>query len=347
MNMKTLKVGILGYGLSGRIFHGAIMDAVEGFEITKIVTTNLEKRTQALNDFPEAKVVRASTEVFVDEAIDLVVVATPNTKHAELAEAAMRSGKHVVIEKPFTVTTEEAEQLIKVSKETGKMLTVYHNRRFDSDFKTIKALLVSNKLGRVVEYEAHFDRFRNTFKENAWREKDLPGSGILYDLGAHLIDQALCLFGMPNEVYGDIRAQRQGETDDNFEVILYYPDLKVTLKAGMLVKELPPHFTIYGTEGSFVKYGLDVQEGDLRADKRPLDNTWGREPKALWGILNTVDKRQKVKSLQGDYRAFYQNVYNHLVSGEPLAIKAEEAKNVIDIIECAMESNREKKRIQL
>lgn len=345
--MKKIKVGILGYGLSGRLFHGAIMGAVEGFEISKIVTTDLEKRAQALIDFPKCKVVRAATEVFVDESIDLVVVAVPNTKHAELAEAAMLSGKHVVIEKPFTVTTKEADHLINISKETGKMLTVYQNRRFDGDFKTIKALLSTNKLGRIVEYEAHFDRFRKSFKENSWREKDIPGSGILYDLGAHLIDQALCLFGLPEEVYGDIRAQRQGETDDNFEVILYYPELKVTLKAGMLVKELPPHFTIYGTQGSFVKYGLDVQEGDLRADKRPVDDLWGDEAKELWGILNTTEKRQRVKSIKGDYRDFYKNVYNHLTKEEALEISAVEARNVILIIECALQSNVEKKRIQL
>ncbi len=345
--MKKIRVGIIGYGLSGRIFHGAIMAAVEGFEVAKIVTRNLEKRKQALEDFPMCRVVRTTTEVFMDESIDLVVVSTPNTEHAALAEEAMRSAKHVVVEKPFTVTTEEAEQLIKVSQETGKMLTVYQNRRFDSDFRTVQALLATKKLGRIVEYEAHFDRFRNTFKEDAWREKALPGSGILYDLGAHLIDQVLCLFGLPIEIYADIRAQRKGETDDNFELILYYPDLKVTLKAGMLVKELPPRFALYGTAGSFVKYGLDIQEEALRSDRRPVDETWGEEPKHLWGILNTVETRRRVKSLKGDYRSFYQNVYNHLTIGESLEVTAEEAKEVIRIIECAQLSNCEKKRIQI
>lgn len=346
-NMKNINVGIIGYGLSGRIFHGAIINAVEGFSIKKIVTTNLEKRDQAIKDIPDVKVVRAATEIFVDEDIDLVVISTPNVKHAELAEAALRSGKHVVIEKPFTVTSKEARDLIDTAKEMNRMISVYHNRRYDSDFRTVKAIIDTGKLGRLVEYEAHFDRFRNTFKDNAWREKDQPGAGILYDLGSHLIDQALCLFGLPTEIYGDIRAQRQGETDDNFELILYYPDLKVTLKAGMLVKELPPHFTLYGTSGSFVKYGLDVQEGHLKEGLRPVDDTWGVEPKDLWGRLDTEDKCQRVKSLRGDYRDYYKNIYNHLRAGDPLDVKAEEACHVIEIIEKAMESNKNKARVAL
>jgi len=345
--MQTLKVGILGYGLSGRIFHGAIINAVKGFEVTKIVTTDLDKRAQALEDFPAVKVVRAATEVFVDEEIDLVVVAAPNAKHAELAEAAMHAGKHVIIEKPYTVTVDEAKRLIEVAKETDRCLSVYHNRRFDSDFRTVKALLETDKLGRIVEFEARFDRFRPAFKESVWKEKAIPGSGVLYDLGSHLIDQAIELFGLPKEVYADIRAQRQGEADDNFELILYYPEIKVTLKAGMLVKEPSPRFTIYGTQGSFTKYGLDVQEENLRNGERPVNERWGLEPRGLWGTLDSIETKQKVKSLRGDYRDYYQNIYDHLVKGEALIVKPEQAQKVIEIIELAIRSNNEKRRISL
>lgn len=345
--METLKVGIIGYGLSGRIFHGAILSGTKGFEVKKVVTTDLDKRAQALEDFPLVKVVRAATEVFVDEEIDLVVIAIPNEKHAELAEAAMHSEKHVIIEKPFTVTSEEAERLIQVSKETGKTLSVYHNRRFDSDYRTVKALLETDKLGRIVEYEARFDRFRPEIKENAWREKDMPGSGILYDLGSHLIDQALDLFGKPDEVYGDIRAQREGAIEDNFELILYYPTIKVTLKAGMLVKEPSPRFTLYGTEGSFTKFGLDVQEDDLRNGERPVNERWGLEPRGLWGTIDSVETKQKVKSLRGDYRDYYYNIYDHIVKGEALIVTPEQSKMVIEIIEAAIKSNKEKRRISI
>ncbi|MGB3366155.1 MAG: Gfo/Idh/MocA family oxidoreductase, partial [Acidaminobacteraceae bacterium] len=232
--MNKVNVGIIGYGLSGRIFHSAIINSLEEFEICKIVTRNSQKRKMALEDNKNIEVVENVSEIFEDDSIDLVVISTPNTSHVELAMQAMNSGKHVVIEKPFTVTSKEALKLINLSKETGKMLSVYQNRRFDGDFKTLKKVIAAGSLGRLVEFESHFDRFRNKLKENAWREDALPGSGILYDLGAHLIDQALDLFGLPDEIYGDIRSQRKGKVDDNFELILYYTDLKVTLKSGSL-----------------------------------------------------------------------------------------------------------------
>ncbi len=188
-------------------------------------------------------------------SIDLVVISTPNTMHFDLAKQAMEAGKHVVIEKPFTVTSQEGQMLLHIAKQTNRILSVYQNRRFDSDFKTVKKIIESGDLGRLVEFESHFDRFRPDIKQNAWREDPLPGSGILYDLGAHLIDQALALFGMPEEVYGDVRLQRHGKVDDNFEVILYYPELKVTLKSSALVKEPLPRFILLGTKGGYMKYG--------------------------------------------------------------------------------------------
>lgn len=345
--MKTLNVGIIGYGLSGRFFHGAIIGATPGFEVKKIVTSDLEKRAQALEDFPSVKVVRAATEVFVDESIDLVIIAAPNAKHAELAETAMRSGKHVVVEKPFTVSTEEADYLIAVSKEVGKCITVYHNRRFDSDYRTVKALMATDKLGRIVEYEARYDRFRPTLKEHAWKEKALPGGGILYDLGSHLIDQALDLFGKPEEVYGDVRALRRGETDDSFEVILYYPEIKVTLKSSMLVKEPSLRFALYGTAGSYTKYGVDVQEDALRNGERPGGEQWGVEPRGLWGTVDSMETKQKVRSLKGDYRDYYRNLYDHIVRGTELIVTAEDGRNVIAVIEAAYRSNSEKRRISI
>lgn len=345
--MKKVNVGIIGYGLSGRIFHGAIINGIEGFSIKKIVTRDLEKKELALKEIEGVTVVESAKEVFEDKTIDLVVISTPNTSHASLAEEAMKSGKNVVIEKPFTVTSEEGQRILDISKKTGKLLSVYQNRRFDGDFKTIKKILKEGHLGRLVEFESHFDRFRNQFKVNSWREENIPGSGILYDLGAHLVDQALDLFGIPEEVYGDVRSQRQGKTDDNFEMILYYPELKVTLKSGSLVKEPLPRFILQGTEGGFVKFGLDVQEDALRRGERPKDNTWGQEPESMWGILNTIEERKYVKTEKGDYQDYYKNIYDVIINNEDLIVTGEHGLNVIKIIEAAILSNKEKRRVAI
>jgi len=342
-----IKVGIIGYGLSGRIFHGAIINAVEGFEIKKIVTRNKDKKKQAESDIEDVTVVDSSEDVFQDTTIDLVVISTPNTMHFDLAKQAMEAGKHVVIEKPFTVTSQEGQMLLHIANQTNRVLSVYQNRRFDSDYKTVKKIIESGELGRLVEFESHFDRFRPDIKQNAWREDPLPGSGILYDLGAHLIDQALALFGMPDEVYGDVRFQRHGKVDDNFEVILYYPELKVTLKSSALVKEPLPRFILQGIKGGYIKYGLDVQEDALRGGERPVDDAWGTEPEPLWGVLNTIEERRTVESEQGDYRDFYRNIHNAITNGEELAVKGQDGLNVIKIIEAVVESNKEKRRVSM
>lgn len=344
--MKLINVAIIGYGLSGRIFHGAIINAVDGFHIKTIMTNHPDKKQNAYADFPDITIVSSFEEILNDDDIDLVVVATPNTSHYDLASRALYAGKHVIIEKPFTVTTHNALRLIDIQNETGKLLSVYHNRRFDGDFKTVADLINHDKLGRLVEFESHFDRFRNTVKPHAWREEALPGSGMLYDLGAHLIDQALYLFGLPHEVYADMSSQRRSVVDDQFEIILYYSELKVTLKSGILVKEAIPRFILHGTDGSFVKYGLDVQEAKLKAGERPTDDDWGYEPETSWGILNT-DNRQKIKTHPGDYRAYYQNIYDTIVHGEELEVTSQHGFDVIRIIEAAIQSQQEKKRIEI
>lgn len=345
--MALLKVGIIGYGLSGKVFHGAIIKTVEGFEVSKIYTSDPVKKAQALEDFDQVEVVSTPEAIINAPEIDLVVICTPNTSHKPLAEAALRNGKHVVIEKPFTVTLEEAVELIVIAKEMNSCLSVYHNRRFDGDFKTLKKIIKENKVGRIVELESHFDRFRNAFKENSWREEAHPGSGTLYDLGSHLIDQALHLFGLPKEVYGDYASQRRGVVDDQFEIILYYDELKVTLKAGNLVKAPTPRFMLLGTEGTYVKYGLDVQEDALRKGLLPQDAHWGEESEDMYGILNTLDARTVVVSERGDYRDYYKGIYEAITKNAPLPVSAEDGANVIKIIHAVIESNREKRRVEL
>lgn len=358
---KPIQVGILGYGLSGRIFHGAIIASVEGYVIKRIIARDPEKQSLAKKEHPSAIVTADVEDVFSDLEIDLVIVSTHNTTHAAFARRAMLSDKNVVVEKPFTVTSEEAKQLIMVAEQTGKVLSVYQNRRYDSDFLTVKKIIDSGKLGRIVSFESHFDRFRPEPKTNAWREEALPGSGTFYDLGPHLIDQALTLFGYPEALYADITNQRKGKVDDAFGLILYYPELQVHLKASNLVKEPTPRFAIYGTEGSFVKYGLDVQEAKLRDDgARPpqllrtengswFDTApdWGVESEDIFGKLNSTNYEGIHLSEKGDYRRFYTDLYDAITQKKPPYVTGSDGQKVIEIIEAAFKSNLEKKRISL
>jgi predicted dehydrogenase len=348
---KKIKVGIIGFGMAGRVFHAPIINSTKELELSKIVSSRKETFETVKKLYPQVEVVSDIDELLRDDTIDLVVITAPNTYHVELAEKALLANKHVVVEKPFTITSKEADKLIELSKKQKRVLTVNQNRRWDSDFLTVKKIIEDGLLGRIVEYEAHFDRFRNYFKNN-WREEKIPGSGILYDLGSHLIDQAQCLFGLPKEIMADIRIQRKGGvTDDSFEVILHYEKIKVTLKAGMLVREPLPRFIVLGDKGSFVKYGLDVQEAALKKGKFPNNvQNWGEEPEELWGVLNTNIKglhfRGKVESLRGDYRKFYENVYKTILGEEELKVKPEEARNTIRIIELAMESSNQKRTVK-
>lgn len=351
--MKQVNVGLLGFGASGKFFHAPIFTSVQGFNLSKIFTRSEEKKEQAAILYPESTIVDEVEAIIDDENIDLVIITLPNTSHFDMAKRALIAGKHVVVEKPFTTTVEEATALINISREEGKLLSVFQNRRYDGDFLTVQQVIKSGKLGNIKEFESHFDRFRPTINSQAWRELNLPGSGILFDLGAHLIDQAVHLFGMPNEVYADVDAQRDnGLVDDHFELIFYYDDLKVTLKSGMLVKEAMPRFIILGDQGSYVKYGLDPQEAELKQGFRPDEwDDWGQEDPKDYGIINTVDMglnfRGPVETLVGDYRKYYQNIYNAIVSDTALEVTAEEARNVIQLIEIANQSNIEKRRIIL
>lgn len=352
-DMKEVNVGLLGFGMSGKFFHAPVFTSVQGFNLAKIFTRSEDKKEQANILYPEAMVVDNVEAIIDDESIDLVIVTLPNTSHFDIAKRALIAGKHVVVEKPFTTTVEEATALINISKEEGKLLSVFQNRRYDGDYLTVQQVVNSGKLGKVKEFESHFDRFRPNINPLAWRESDLPGSGMLFDLGSHLIDQAVQLFGMPKEVYADVYTQRDnGLVDDHFELIFYYSDIKVTLKSGMLVKEPLPRFIVMGTQGSFIKYGLDPQEAELKQGFRPDDwDDWGVEDSKNYGIINTVENglniRGPVETLVGDYRKYYENIYDAIVLGTPLAVTAEQGRNVIKLIEIAKQSNQEKRRISV
>jgi len=346
--VTKIQVGLIGYGIAGQVFHAPMINAVSDLKLTKVVERHSER---SRDRYPWVEVVKDAEALFSDAAIDLVVIATPNTSHFELAQQALSAGKHVVIDKPFTTTSNQAQQLINLAQQHNRILSVHHNRRWDGDFQTVKQLLEQGYLGRLVEYEAHYDRFRNTLKPGAWRETSNLGSGLLFDLGSHLIDQAQVLFGLPQTITADIRSQRDGaRADDYFEIGLDYAGLKVILRAGMLVRELGPHFILHGTEGSFVKYGMDTQEAALRQGLTPSDQpNWGAEPQTQWGTLNTqiggLHFYGQLETLHGCYQAFYQNVAQAIDQGVALEVQPEQARNTIRIIELALESHREKRTV--
>ncbi|MEO6232807.1 MAG: oxidoreductase [Ferruginibacter sp.] len=348
---KVIKVGLIGFGIGGQIFHAPVLTTVKGLSLVKIRAVKPEQVVVAKSKYPGATVVATPEEIFNDKNIDLVIITTPNTSHHSLATQALLAGKHVVVDKPFTITSAEADDLIALAEKQGVVLSVYHSRRFDSDFYTIQQIVHKRLLGEIVELESRYDRFRNFLKPTAWREEDAPGTGILYDLGSHLIDQVQVLFGLPDAITADLRTQRKGgKAIDNFEVILHYPGIKASVKAGMLVKESLARFILLGKDGSFVKYGMDVQEEALKAGfTSQTKENWGVEPADIWGTLNTELNGQhfvgKIESEKGNYPAFYQNIYNAIVGKEQLAVTALQARNNIRIIELAMQSQLEKRTI--
>ncbi|SEK96985.1 oxidoreductase [Parapedobacter koreensis] len=350
---KPINVGLIGFGMAGRVFHAPVIAAVDGLRLHKVSARKPEQREILQARYPEAVIVAHADEIIHAEDIDLVVVATSNEVHHSLTQAALLAGKHVVVEKPFTNTVAEADELVALAKARGLLVSVHHNARWNSDYLTVKKVIENGRLGRLVSFEARYDRFRNALKENAWREANLPGSGILYDLGAHLIDQSLQLFGKPEAINADLRTQRPGaQAVDDFELILHYPQLKVSLKGAMLVKEPSPRYALYGLDGAFVKYGIDPQEAALKAGESPKGNpNWGREPRDSWGKLNVledgVDVIEYIESERGNYPAFYRNIREAIAGESGLAVKPAEARDVIYVIEMAERSWAERRTVDL
>jgi predicted dehydrogenase len=328
----TANVALIGYGLAGRVFHAPMIAAVQGLKLAAIVSSRREEIEKA---WPEVAIRATPQEVFDDPAIALVVVATPNTSHFELASRALKAGKHVVIDKPFALSTEEARRLMLLAK--GRILSVFHNRRWDSDFLTVKRLMGEGVLGEVVYFESHFDRYRPKLK-GGWREQAGPASGSWYDLGAHLLDQALQLFGHPLAITADLAKLRPGAAaTDYFRVLLHYGKLRVVLTGNALAPADDLRLRLRGSRAGFVKYGLDSQEPFLAAGGRPGDYAFGIDPRP--GHLVLPDGTQKpVESLRGDYRAYYRGIRDTLLGVAPLPVTAAEAFTVMELLEAAEES---------
>jgi scyllo-inositol 2-dehydrogenase (NADP+) len=306
-----INVGLIGFGLAGSAFHAQVISRVPGMRLAAILQRRGDEAAKA---YPDAKIVRSLDELLVLPDIRLIVIASPNDTHAPFARAALTSGHDVVVDKPFTTSYAEAVDLVNFAEKSGRFLTVYQNRRYDGDFQAIRELVAAGTLGRVVRFETHYDRFRPNLKPNAWREKAAPGAGILFDIGPHLIDHAMVLFGKPEAITADARIERHGGlADDAFDIMFHYPDsLRAVLSSSILAVAQRPRFLLFGTAGTFVKQTVDPQENNLRFGTLPEKGSWGAEPEENWGLLtlsdgtNTTERR--VPSGTGDYRDFYANV---------------------------------------
>ena len=349
MTSKPISTALLSYGMSGLVFHGPLLKVHSGFSLSTIVQ---RKSSIPPALFPKIKIVQQVDEVIQDPSIELVVVNTPNETHYEFSRKALEAGKHIIVEKPFTVTTKEADDLIALAKSKKKVLTVFQSRRWDGDFLTVKKVIEGKLVGKLVEFEAHYDRFRNYIEPNTWKEERASGTGILYNLGSHMLDQVLVLFGMPNEVDARVGIQRPGgRVDDYYDIRLQYNGFHAIIKSSYLVREQGPRYILHGTEGSFTKYGSDLQEQALKDGGVPGSPGWAVERKEFWGKLNTalggVHMEGNIETIPGNYPGFYKNVYEAIRESKPLEVKPEEARDVIKLIEACYESNRLHQAIKL
>lgn len=311
----------------------------------------LERHTNnAKARYPEIRIARTLDEMLSDKSIQLIVVATPNDSHFSYTKAALEAGRDVVVDKPMTPTLAEAEELVRLAKKHGRLISVYQDRRYDGAFLTVKKLVESGALGNVAEYEARFDRFRLDAKPGAWREvADFPAAGVLWDLGPHLLDGALVLFGEPQSVYAAALKQRESSTvDDAFDVILQYPRLRATLRARIIAYAPGPHLLLHGTGGSFIKFGMDPQEEILRGPNCPdgLDwgKDWGLEPEKQWGTLTRVGEApRKIQTERGDYRGYYANIRDVIEEKAPLEVTPEQFLRTQRALVLAHKSSREKR----
>jgi scyllo-inositol 2-dehydrogenase (NADP+) len=340
--MDPIKTGIASYGMSGLVFHAPLLHVNGGFELTSIV----ERRYKGSQErYPNVKVLPSFDQLLQDEELELIVVNTPDATHYRYCKMALEAGKHVVVEKPFTMHHHEAAELVEIAKKQGNLLSVFQNRRWDGDYLTVKRIIAEQLLGRLVSFESHFDRYRNFIQPNTWKEEKNAGAEIVYNLGAHMIDQAYDLFGMPHSVSANIGVQRtHGKVDDCYLIIMRYGHLDAHLKASYLVREEGPRYILHGTEGSFLKWGIDPQEQHLKDGRYPDEAGWGEEPKKLWGKLNTDHKglhfTGRVETISGNYQAYYDNIYQAIRHQGDLIVKPEQSLDVMKIIEAAIESNK-------
>lgn len=340
-----IRAGLIGFGLAGRSFHAPLLRAA-GIRINAVVSRQAEA---VASELPDAIALGSDAELFARDDIDLVVIATPNHLHAPQARAALTAGKHVVVDKPMSIDVTEANGLIELARNHKRMLTPFQNRRWDSDFLTIKHLVSSGRLGELTAFHARWDRYRPVVVDR-WREHAVPGNGVLYDLGAHLIDQALVSFGMPDWIYADVFTQRPGASAiDGFEIEMAAGRARITLGVSTLAAHGGPRYRVHGASGSFIKSGLDVQEPQLRAGMAANDAQFGIEPEAQWGTFTdgASGESTPIESAPGRWTEFYRQVRACIEENAPPPVPPEAGRDVIRVIEAAIRSSDSGERVAL
>jgi scyllo-inositol 2-dehydrogenase (NADP+) len=338
-----IEVGLVGFGLAGRAFHAPVIRAVPGLHLAAILQRS---GNEAAEKYPDVRIVRSLDELLAIPGIRLVVIATPNDTHYSLARQCLAAGRDVVVDKPFTTTLEEAKSLVQFAKDSGRMITVYQNRRYDGDFQAIRKLVAEGTLGRMVHFETNYDRFRPQLKPGAWRETSRAGSGILFDIAPHLIDHALVLFGLPEAVTADVRIERENAVaDDAFDIMFHYlRGMRALLRSSILAAAPRPRFVLHGTQGSFVKQTFDPQENNLRRGYIPTDTAWGVEPEENWGVLTVPAAdgfaQRRIPPANCDFRDYYVNVRDAVLGKAALAVTPEWALNVMRLLEMARGSSQ-------
>jgi scyllo-inositol 2-dehydrogenase (NADP+) len=348
--MNKIKVGLIGFGLSGRVFHTSLLKACNQFEIKKVYSSRVNEIKETL---PKTVIVNDIKSIIKDTDIDLVIICGPNMTHYDQCKMALLAGKHVVVEKPFVSNSIEGEELISLAKKQDLILTVFHNRRWDSDFLVIKKLISDNRLGNIKQFESHFDRWRPVKREGRWKENPGLGTGILFDLGSHLIDQCLCLFGKPDSLFADLADQKDNDgVVDYFHVILQYKEMRAVLHSSSFSLK-NPRLNVLGDNGNFVKYGLDTQEAALITGADPREDGFGKERASDYGFLITkLDEEiveEYIASPKGCYLEFYKQLANAIekMNLELAPVNPESALDVIKIIEAAQVSSLKRKWVDL
>jgi scyllo-inositol 2-dehydrogenase (NADP+) len=340
--MDQLNVAIIGYGAAGAVFHAPLIAAEPRMRVAAIVTGSPQRAAQARAEHPEARVLPDADTLFAaTEPVDLIVIATPNQAHGPLARAGIAAGIPVVVDKPITPTAAEARELIGLADRAGVLLSVYQNRRWDGDFQTARQVIEAGELGEVARFESRFERWRPELT-GGWRETGGPeqAAGLLFDLGSHLVDQALTLFGPVTSVYAQLDARRPGigTDDDTFVALTHANGVRTHLWMSAVTGQLGPRFRILGSRGAYVKYGLDVQEDALRQGARPGDAGWGADRREAWGVCGTDEDSRLVETLPGSYEAYYAGIAAALLDGAPVPVDPRDALAALVVLEAARHS---------
>jgi scyllo-inositol 2-dehydrogenase (NADP+) len=348
--VPDLRVAIVGYGLSGRFFHAPLIAATEGLAVATVVTSNADRQAVVTTEHPAARVVTSADELWAGPAHDLVVVATPPDAHAELAMRAIERGIPVVVDKPIAPNAGEAEALVERAERAGSLLTVFQNRRWDSDHLTLKRLIDDDRLGAVIRYESRFERWRPAPDASAWREADGPaaGGGQLLDLGSHLVDQALQLFGPATHIYAEVDARRGSPGDDDAFIALRLSGVISHLRISAVTAAPGPRLRVLGTKSSYVIEHLDSQEDRLRAGQRPdTVPDWGVEPASHWGRLVTGEDSTPVASEPGDWPRFYSQLAGAIPGDGSIPVDPRDAIEALRVLDAARRSAAERIVIEL